>query len=76
MKFMEEQSKTQKDSSKQSQPDHNARGHHPQSPSNFPKWEQCPRFENDGNTSSAATRGTYLHECFEKAVRKRWRIKQ
>jgi hypothetical protein len=73
MKYMNERKKTPKDLSKQSRPNHSERGHHPHSPSNFPKWEKCPKFENDGETRAAASRGTMLHEWFEKAVRAKWK---
>ncbi len=75
MTYMAEQNKTQKDSLKQSEPNHSERGHHPHSPSNFPKWEKCPKFQGDGEVRQAATRGTMLHEWFEKAVRKRWKTR-
>ena len=70
---MKEQKKTQKASSKQS---HNEREHHPHSPSNYPKWEKCPKFEGDNQPRLAASRGTVIHEWFEKAVLAKWKTRR
>lgn len=50
---------------------HRERSHHPQSPSNFGKWELCALFKNSGGTSEAAERGTQRHELLEKIVNQR-----
>jgi hypothetical protein len=51
--------------------EHRERPHHPNSPSNYPKWELCPLFKNRGGTSEAAERGTQRHEVFEKRLAER-----
>jgi|21_taG_2_1085346.scaffolds.fasta_scaffold08456_6 hypothetical protein len=48
--------------------EHRERGHHPNSPSNYGKWELCALFTNKGGTSDAAERGTQRHEVFEKGI--------
>jgi hypothetical protein len=51
--------------------EHRERGHHPYSPSNYPKWELCALFKNRGGSSDAAERGTQRHEIFEKNIEER-----
>jgi hypothetical protein len=50
---------------------HRERPHHPQSPSNFGKWELCALFTNRGGTSEAAERGTQRHELLERVITQR-----